>query len=183
VPSLRERANRRERAIEQFRERQRVVRHWISLSDLVNSCTAMSTTVGITEQEKARDLALGSLAASIRAGEFEGEQRRGNDGSQILFVAPYVPGDDAPPRCRLTREQFEHYMRPALPCHRQCWRSYGCRATWRGTGWRHTDTDGPHTSISLCQTTAPMHLKLQNIARRLGRSHSGRLPLRPRSSG
>jgi hypothetical protein len=53
------------------------VRHWISVSDLANWCAAMSTTVGITEQEKARDLALGSLAASIRAGEFEGEYALG----------------------------------------------------------------------------------------------------------
>jgi hypothetical protein len=108
VPSLRERANRRERAIEQFRERQRVVRHWISLSDLADWCAALSMTAGIVEQKKGRDLALQSLAASIRTGEFEGRQRRGNDGSQILFLAPYVVGEEAPPRCRLTRGQFAY---------------------------------------------------------------------------
>jgi hypothetical protein len=113
MPSLRERADRRERSIERFCERQRVARHWISFADLVDWCAAVTTTAGIAEYEKARDLALKLLAASICDGEFEGEQRRGNDGSKILYLASYVPGDDAPPRCRLRREWFEWVYEPA----------------------------------------------------------------------
>jgi hypothetical protein len=115
MPSLRERADRRERAIERFCERQRVTRRWISFADLVDWCATVTTTAGIVRYEKARDLVLRSLAVSIPNGEFEGDQRRGNDGSQILYLAPYVPGDDAPPRCRLIREQFNFVYEAALP--------------------------------------------------------------------
>ena len=117
MPDLRERAERRKRAIQRFCERQRVARHWISLAVLADWCAAVTTTAGIVEQKKARDLALELLAASIRNGEFEGEQRRGDDGSKILYLAPYVPGDDAPPRCRLKREWFEgvYEVNPPLP--------------------------------------------------------------------
>lgn len=114
MPDLRERARRRIRAIQRFCKDQRVARHWISLAALVDWCAAVTTTAGIPEQKKARDLALELLAASIRNDEFEGEQRRGDDGSKILYLAPYVPGDDAPPRCRLKREWFE-YMYEANP--------------------------------------------------------------------
>src|SRR5262249_52030825 len=98
MPSLRERANNRQRAIERFCKHQRVVRCWISLGDLVDWCVAISTTAGISKQKKARELALKSLTRSIQLGQFDGE-RQGTDVSKILYLAPYIPGDDAPPRC------------------------------------------------------------------------------------
>lgn len=115
--NLRERSDRRKGAIERFCACQRVSRHWISFSALVDWCAAVTTTAGITEQKKAGDLALESLVASIRKGDFEGERRGGRDRSKILYLAPYVPGDDTPPRCRLSRESFEwvYKANPPLP--------------------------------------------------------------------
>ncbi len=126
MPDLRDRARLRERAIQRFAERQRSTgdrasqtvqsdrpslglayrrRSWVSIADLADWCAAVTTTAGIAEQKKARTLALYLLAASIRKGEFE---RDGN--SKILFLAPYNPGDNFPPRCRLTKDKFKYIV-------------------------------------------------------------------------
>lgn len=126
MPDLGDRARRRESAIQRFAERQRATGHravegmkstrpslglayrrqsWVSFADLADWCAAATTTAGVAERKKARTLALHLLATSIRKGEFE---HGGN--SKILFLAPYVPGDNLPPRCRLTRGQFEYIL-------------------------------------------------------------------------
>jgi hypothetical protein len=124
MPTLLERAQRRERAIQRFAERQRATddratqgvrsgrpslglayrrRCWVSFADLADWCAAATTTAGIVEQKKARILALHSLAVSINKGEFEQDRK-----SKVLFLAPYIPGDDFPPRCRLIGDHFEY---------------------------------------------------------------------------
>jgi hypothetical protein len=122
MSELSERARRREHAIKRFAARQRAIegtvqpmepvrnslglayrrRAWISFADLADWCAAATTTAGIAEQKKAYALALHWLAVAIKNEEFERNSR-----SKILFLAPYVRGDNSPPRCRLTRDQFE----------------------------------------------------------------------------
>jgi hypothetical protein len=126
MPDMRERARRRESAIQRFAVRQRTTsdgaaqavksdrpslglayrrRSWVSIADLADWCAAATTTAGVDEQKKARNLALDSLAKSIRKGEFEHDGK-----SKVLFMAPYIPGDNLRARCRLTKDQFEYIL-------------------------------------------------------------------------
>lgn len=106
--------------IAKFAGRQRSVRRWIAVADLVDWCAQSTTAASIEAEAKARDVAYRRLTESVQRGEFE----RG-DRSKILYLDTQVM------RCRLTREQFEIAFNntagvpwaPSLPLDvlRYCW--------------------------------------------------------------
>jgi hypothetical protein len=92
----------RQEWIARFAERQRIVKHWIALIDLVDWCAQSTTAANNEEEAQARGVAYRRLSESMRRGEFERDGR-----SKLLYLDTLVTSHDVSPRCRLTREQFE----------------------------------------------------------------------------
>jgi hypothetical protein len=88
--------------IAKFAERQRTARGWIAVADLVDWCVHSTTTASLEAEAQAREVAYRRLSDSILKGEFERDGR-----SKILYLDTLEASDDASPRCRLTKEQFE----------------------------------------------------------------------------
>jgi hypothetical protein len=110
----RDRAELRDRAIQRVHRCSRFLRDWLSLAGLIDWCAAATTTAGIAEQQTAQDLALKLFGASIRNGEFDRPmQPRNKPGILwLIWLAPAVPGDSAPPRSWLSRESFDFDVFP-----------------------------------------------------------------------
>jgi hypothetical protein len=135
----------RQRWIENFAERQRLTRRWISFVGLADWCASITPAVSVNDEGNARTLVYGRLLRSLLNGEFD---RRGK--SMVLWLDPAVITERhheglrfSPPRLRLTREQLDFVISPAdssppLFTLRCCWLPRDMARQWlkaRGYPW------------------------------------------------
>jgi hypothetical protein len=177
-PDRETREARRRASIKRFAEQQRRLRQWISVPDLTDWCAQSTTTAGVAEQAKARDLPLELFADSILKAEFEREGR-----SKILFLSSRVTGRGSIP-CRLKREGFERQCRyaakmtPAAPLPLEvlarCWLPRELARQWiEAHGYRWPPHLDPEKRPDVLVPGESLHWRplseaVHNIAHRLG---------------